>query len=689
MTFIEELKRRKVFRAGIGYLLVAWVVVQVSDIMLANFQAPGWVFKTIVAILIVGFPLVLMLAWAFEITTGGIHKESKSNQGGLPGRRRGRQLIAVFLVVLSFASVYLIWNTLDYRTDDDQVPVIKGKVIEANEETSMQSPGKDPKSVKPSIAVLPFANRSPEPDSGYFTDGIHDDLLTYLSDNKSLRVISRTSVMRYRDSEKTIPEIARELDVDNVLEGGVQHSGKRVHINVQLIDAATDEHLWAKIYDRELTTDNIFNLQTEIAQAIAAALHGQLSDVSTAKIRPPTTSMRAYDLYLRARELLRGPAGNLDNYRQAQDLLNEAVREDPEYLQAWLSLSLAHDLSFWFGAANLDHHRENAWNAIRKARAIAPEDSRVLAAQGIYAYHIERDFRAALDLISLALAETPNNSLLLFNSGLARRRLGMWDSALDDFKRALEHDPANMLTQIEYTRTLAFSGQQQNSVEYLRQLTRRFPDEIELQVQLAGFELRYNGNSAPGLALLHDKRQPNTVQYRAVILNALWSVGDLQGAVEFLQAHDLSASPRLELIRQIQLAQSFYFLGEEEKAALMATETLEHITTWSRDNEHSKGSVWDILAIAAALAGEHDQVARIHKEANDEMDKEADAVRDNIKRGSLAMALAISGETNRAWAEIKALIDKPNGYTVWNLRLHPGFKIWFGGIPEYQSLVQQ
>lgn len=202
-------------------------------------------------------------------------------------------------------------------------------------------PGAEPD--EPSVAVFPFVNRSSSEETAYFTDGIHDDLLTYLSDNQSLRVISRTSVLRYRDTKKPIPQIAMELGVEAVLEGGVQRAGDQVHINVQLIDGTTDEHLWAEVYDRKLTADNIFKLQAEIAQAIASALNGELTDVATADVRPPTVSMEAYDKYLRASDLLNGPAGDLERYRKIQSLLNEAVTLDPEYLQAWLSLSLAHE----------------------------------------------------------------------------------------------------------------------------------------------------------------------------------------------------------------------------------------------------------------------------------------------------------------------------------------------------------
>ena len=158
--------------------------------------------------------------------------------------------------------------------------------------------------------------------------------------------------------------------------------------------------------------------------------------------------------------------------------------------------------------------------------------------------------------------------------------------------------------------------------------------------------------------------------------------------MNFLQSQDLSASPRLELIRQTQLAQSFHFLGETEKAASMAKDTLEDIIAWSRDNEYSRDSVWDIMAISAALAGRYELLTEIREEAINKMDKEADAVRDNVKRGGLAVALAFSGETDRAWEEIEALLDKPNGYTVWNLRLHPGFKKWFTDLPEYQLRVR-
>jgi len=236
MSFIDELKRRNVFRVGIAYIVVAWLIAQVADLVLNNIEAPHWLMQAILLLLGLGLPLALFFAWAFELTPEGLKKEKDVDRNQSITQRTGRKLDRLIIAVLVLALGYFAYDKF-VRTPAGETPTRVARAQSA----SVPAAAAEPHSGEKSIAVLPFANRSNREEDEFFTEGIHDDLLTHLAKIGSLKVISRTSVMRYKNSEKSIPEIAAELKVGTVLEGGIQRSGDQVRINVQLIDAKTDE----------------------------------------------------------------------------------------------------------------------------------------------------------------------------------------------------------------------------------------------------------------------------------------------------------------------------------------------------------------------------------------------------------------------------------------------------------------
>ena len=262
----EELKRRNVVRVGIAYLVAAWLVLQIIDVVLENLPVPPWVMQVILLLTALGFPFAIVFAWAFELTPEGLKRERDVDRSKSITPKTGRRLDRLIIVVLVVAVGVLLTDKLLFR-----------EVGEAQQAVQVKTTDPSPRSSRRSIAVLPFANRSNSADDAFFVDGIHDDILTQLAKISALKIISRTSVMQYRDTEKPMRVIGDELDVATIMEGSVQRAGNRVRINVQLIDADTDEHLWAEVYDRELTAPNIFEIQTEMATAIADVLHASLT----------------------------------------------------------------------------------------------------------------------------------------------------------------------------------------------------------------------------------------------------------------------------------------------------------------------------------------------------------------------------------------------------------------------------
>jgi len=317
-SFFRELKRRNVFRVGAAYLVVAWVIAQVADLVLDNIQSPDWVMQFILVSLGIGFFPALFLAWAYELTTEGLKREQDVDRSASITHKTGRKLDFIIIGIMTVAIMLLVVERVGMfgsLSDIEEASVVLQK----------------------SVAVLPFANRSANVTDKYFVDGIHDDVLTQLSKIHNLKVISRTSVERFRNTTLSIQEIGKTLGADAIIEGAVQRSGDRVRITVQLINADSDEHIWAETYDRQISAESIFAIQSEIAIAIARQLKAELTDEEQEELKSiPTESFAAYDLYLQGAELAR--EWDLDSFNQAADLFRRALDIDPEYARAYAGL---------------------------------------------------------------------------------------------------------------------------------------------------------------------------------------------------------------------------------------------------------------------------------------------------------------------------------------------------------------
>lgn len=314
----EELKRRNVFRVGAAYVVSAWVLAQVADLVLDNVASPDWVMQSILVALAIGFFISLIFAWAYELTSEGIKREYEVDRNKSITRQTGRKLNLIIIGIMAVAIMLLISERIG----------LFGGLLDVDEATAERNQ---------SVAVLPFANRSADASDQYFVDGIHDDVLTQLSKIRDLKVVSRTSVERFRDTTQSIQDIGAALGAGAIIEGAVQRSGERVRITVQLIESETDEHIWAETYDREISATNIFAIQSEIAIAIAKQLRAKLTDEEQNQlVSVPTESFAAYDLYLQGTKLAR--QWEPEAFNQAADLFRRALEIDPDYARAYAGL---------------------------------------------------------------------------------------------------------------------------------------------------------------------------------------------------------------------------------------------------------------------------------------------------------------------------------------------------------------
>ncbi|HSH09269.1 MAG TPA: hypothetical protein VK995_02705, partial [Oceanipulchritudo sp.] len=331
-NFWSELRRRKVVRVAITYAIVAWLIMQVAGLTFEGFGVPIWAFRFVVIMVWLFFPVALIITWAFELTPDGIKttKTARQERGGAPApedQQRKRNWFTVFFAAaiptLIFGSLAIFFYIKAPRPETPEMVL----AAPDTQESDM------------SIAVLPLGNLSPDPDNAFFAAGVHEDILTNLSKIKALRVISRTSTAGYKDTTKNLMEIGKELGVRYLVEGSVRRADNRVRVTVQLINARTDQHIWAENYDR--TLEDIFAIQSAIATEIAEKLQAVISPEEVEQLEKlPTSNLEAYDFFLRFRQLQRdsdsvGPAGD-----EKIALLEKAVELDPEYAEAWAQLSI-------------------------------------------------------------------------------------------------------------------------------------------------------------------------------------------------------------------------------------------------------------------------------------------------------------------------------------------------------------
>src|SRR5438128_4695957 len=323
-NFFAELKRRNVYKVAVAYAIVGWLLVQVATQVFPFFEIPNWAVRLVVLLIIVGFPIALVLAWAFELTPEGIRRAEDVD---LSASRRSKNRAWIYMVLIGGAISIALFLLGRYSAPRN-----------VGESTNLSTK---------SIAVLPFDNFSEDKAFAFFADGVQDEILTDLAKIADLKVISRTSVMQYKNTAtRNLPEIAQALKVAHVLEGSVQRSGNRVRVSAQLIDARNDTHVWAEKYDRDLA--DVFAIQSEIAEKIANQLQAKLSPTEKAAIEQrPTADLAAFDLYVRATALIYDsvvyPARARENYFKAVQLLDQSVARDGAFLLAHYQLAYAHD----------------------------------------------------------------------------------------------------------------------------------------------------------------------------------------------------------------------------------------------------------------------------------------------------------------------------------------------------------
>jgi len=543
-NIFTELKRRNVYRAAVAYGVVAWFLTQLTTQVFPFFEISNSAVRFVVIALAIGFPIAMLLSWVYEFTPEGVVRtedldpvEARSVQ-----RRSGRLLDFIIIGALLLVIAMLVVGRLPFYQ-------------QTGESISQKS-----------IAVLPFENRSEEKANAYFADGIQDEILMLLSKIADLKVISRTSTLQYQSKPRNLTEVAKQLGVANILEGSVQKAANQIRVNVQLISAQTDSHLWSETYDRKLI--DLFGVQSEIAKAIVASLQAKLTGrEKQALAAKPTNNPEAYEAYLHGLAFAQGLGwDSVDERREAAGFFERAVQLDPNFAIAWARLSYVNAVIYFNGYnATTAARGDAAKRALEQAQKLEPNSPETLLALGNYQYLVLRDYGAAKTTFERVSEMLPSSSEVPAALGRIMRREGNWDQSIAYFERALALDPRNVTLLVDVGLTYG--------------ALRQFPAALKRYDQALDVT-------------------PNDQETMATKASVYQAQGNLQEAAKLLSG--INEQTPHEVVFQIKITQLRLERNYREAVRLLQARPAQfHYTS-----EEDKGRAQTALAYAQRLAGD-------------------------------------------------------------------------------------
>ena len=678
--FFAELKRRNVYKVAIAYAVVAWLLVQIATQVFPFFEIPNWAVRLVVLLVILGFPIALVLSWAFEITPEGIKREKDVVPHESIARQTGRKLTALIVIIAAVAAGLMAFRFVRFQS--------------ASEAGKQTAPAAEIESK--SIAVLPFENLSEEKANAYFAEGIQDEILTRLAKIADLKVISRTSTQRYKSAPENLPEIARQLGVAHILEGSVQKQGDAVHVTVQLIKAADDSHIWADSFDRKLT--DIFSVESEVAKAIADQLQvhltGREKQVIAAK---PTDNPEAYDAYLRGLAYTIKTQNTPANYLGAQKHFREAVRLDPKFALAWALLSYVDARGYH--TTNLQPTaalREEARQAFETALALDLNLGEAWVAQGYYHYGCLNDFKTAVRCYEQAQKFLPNSSLISQSLAFVARDQGDWERSESYFNEAERLDPRNAHLLTRHAQFYIALRRFPEALRKLDQILEIVPNDVDALVEKAA--IAQAEGDLPRAATLLAQVQPAAGDPTGWEQVAYQGILERRPARVIAQLKEVLAQPDpgagyLNGELRFWLGWAQEVAGDHTAAQETWREARAELEAFLKEQPENWSLLNDLALIAAGL-GEKAAAFTLVERAIALHPIEKDAANSPQSIDILARVAARLGEPDRAIAALEKILSIPcNGglatgmpLTSALLRLDPMFDP-LRGDPRFQTLA--
>jgi TolB-like protein/Tfp pilus assembly protein PilF len=674
-NFLTELKRRKVYGTAVAYAVIAWLLIQIATQTFPFFNVPNWATRLVILLLIVGFPLALVLSWAFELTPEGV-KHVQDHSGAFVPRKRSRTWIAVIAILASLALGMFLFRVS--RPPADRPDALSTAALN----------GISPKS----IAVLPFENLSANPENAFFAEGVQDEILTDLARIADLKVISRTSVMSYKNrAARNLRELARELGVARILEGSVQREGGKIRVNVQLIDARSDAHLWAQTYDRDLA--DVFAIQTEIAKTIADQLRARLSPTEAAEIgRAPTADIAAFDLYTRAKTLLVTASLGVGKteYLQAVDLLNQATERDPEFFLAYCQLVHAHAELYFYNFDHTPARRSLADAALQNAMRLRPEAGETHLARAEYLYRCNLEYDGARAELAMAAQALPNSSRVFALTGFIDRRQGRWEDAIRNMEKALQLDPHNFPILQQAAATYPFLRRFREEASALDRVLALDPSDPGTRISRAFVELELRSNLQPYRDTVHailaenpDTREEIASEWFAVA----WyerNGAEAQRAAAAIPADGAGSNA-------VRFPNAWF----EGLAARLQGDTVAASESFSRARALVEREVQErpdygpplcVLGLIDAMLGRKEDAIREGRRVVELLPTEKDSINGSHLVMYLVVIYAATGEKDLAVDQLNALLSKPGDGSYGDFRLNP---FWdpLRGDPPFEKIV--
>jgi TolB-like protein/regulator of sirC expression with transglutaminase-like and TPR domain len=668
-NIFTELKRRNVYRAAVAYGVVAWFLTQLTTQVFPFFEIPNSAVRFVVIALAVGFPIAMLLSWIYELTPEGVVRtedldpvEARSVQ-----RRSGRLLDFIIIGALLLVIAMLVAGRLPfYRQTGESIS-------------------------QKSIAVLPFENLSEDKANAYFAEGIQEEILTRLAKIADLKVISRTSTQRYQSKPGNLAEIAKQLGVANILEGSVQKATDQVRVTVQLIQVASDSHLWADTFDRKLT--DIFGVESEIAKAIADALQAKLTGGEQRALTvKPTNNSEAYDAYLRGLALEARTTTSPDDSEKAVGFYERAVQLDPAFALAWARLSRANAHVYFGGLDSTTARRDATERALNTAQKLQPNSPETLLAQAYYQYWVLRDYELAKATFDQVRELLPGSSDVPGALALIARRQGRWDESVAYWEQTLLLDPRNTEWLALAAETYANLRQFPAALKTYDRLLDIVPNDPDTVASKAKIYQAEGNLEQAGKLLAGVNAQTPSFNAFLTKMNQLFLERHFDEAIRLIhsrltESRDLSDIERLFNPFFMVLAQEY--AGDIAGARATAQQMLRPLETLSQKDPDNPNFA-QALSLIHAVLGEKDAAIKEAERAITLLPSGKDAVDGPRVEENLAFVEVLVGDKNRAIPMLQRLLEIPynNCLTPALLRLDPKWDA-LRGDPRFQKLCEE
>ena len=653
--FFEEVRRRKVYRVAAAYIIAAGGIIQLASAAFPAWELPNWALRLVIVLLLMGFPIALILAWAYDITAQGVRATPAPAMPRSHRRRNVVMLVATGVIISAAAGFFLLPRVSAHKCDK-------------------------------SIAVLPFENLSNEKENAYFADGIQDDVLTNLSKIGDLKVISRTSVMPYRGKASNVREIGKTLGVGAILEGSVRRIGNRVRVNVQLINADTDEHMWAEDYDRDLT--DVFAIQTDLAQQIVRELQAKLSPMEKAQIeRRPTENGEAYLAFMEGHEIFYRPDKFRSNTEKAEQFFEKATKLDPNFAGAFAALARVHEWSY----RDFDPtpaRKEKARAAAMEALRLQPSLPEAHLAMGFYYYYCERDYQGALNEFAIAKLSLPNSPEVYMAIGAIERRQGKWKDSTANLERAATLSPKDSWVLQNLGDNYYANKNFETAEKIFDRAIEAAPQSLGPRAEKANLAVAWKGDL--GVMEKELTQLPAGVDPDGLVTFARMQLLLLQR--KFTDALALLKQSPQEIFhsdkpREFFEGAIYAFLNDKEKA-VAAFERARPVAETALRESPDDASRHIVLGLILAGLGQKEAAMAEGKRAVELLPESQDALEGPKMTVALAQIYAWTGESDQALQLLEHSLSIPNGVTIPFLRLDP---MWdpLRSDPRFQALIDR